>query len=225
MAMDIQVLDELKTLGTEQNRKIYRRHGVRDELYGVSYADLKKLVKKVKVDHTLARKLWASGVHDARLLATMVADPKQADDALLEAWAHDLSDYTTADALSGYAGRTPFVRAKAEQWTRADGEWIETVGWNLLAYLAMTDRTLPDRYFEDYLAAIERDIHAGKNRVRYAMNGALIAIGMRNPALEQKALAAAARIGKVEVDHGETSCKTPDAAAYIRKAGERKKAS
>ena len=56
-----------------------------------------------------------------------------------------------------------------------------------------------------------------QNRVKDAMNMALISIGTRNPKLEKKALGAAKRIGKVEVDHGETSCKTPDAAAYIKK--------
>ena len=42
------------------------------------------------------------------------------------------------------------------------------------------------------------------------MNGALISIGIRNAKLEKLAIAAAKRIGKVEVDHLETSCKTPD---------------
>jgi hypothetical protein len=62
-----------------------------------------------------------------------------------------------------------------------------------------------------------------KNRVRDAMNSAVIAIGIRNPKLEKKALAAAKRIGQVEVDHGETSCKTPDATAYIHKTLERRR--
>jgi hypothetical protein len=52
----------------------------------------------------------------------------------------------------------------------------------------------------------------------------LIAIGIRNSALEKKALAAARQIGKVAVDHGETGCKTPDATAYIQKARARKRA-
>ena len=87
----------------------------------------------------------------------------------------------------------------------------------------MQDASLPDEYFEKFLGVIERAMHSRKNRVRHQMNGALIAIGIRNPALEKKAVAAAERIGKVEVDHGETGCKTPDAVPYIRRAVERKK--
>ncbi len=55
------------------------------------------------------------------------------------------------------------------------------------------------------------------------MNGALIAIAMRSPDLQKKAVAAAKRIGKVEVDHGDTACETPDAASYIKKMVERQK--
>ncbi|HEX7343423.1 MAG TPA: DNA alkylation repair protein, partial [bacterium] len=77
--------------------------------------------------------------------------------------------------------------------------------------------------FEKFLTIIEREIHRSKNRVREAMNGALIAIGMRNEKLQKQAIAAARRIGKVVVDHGETGCKTPDAEAYILKAAARSK--
>jgi hypothetical protein len=88
----------------------------------------------------------------------------------------------------------------------------------------MRDDTLPDEYFEKCLITIEKIIHQSKNFTKQAMNGAVIAIGLRNSKLEKLAIAAAKRIGKVEVDHGETSCKTPDAVAYIQKAKSRMKA-
>jgi 3-methyladenine DNA glycosylase AlkD len=213
-----EVLAALEEVGTEQNRKIYRRHGVQNPMYGVSVAELKKLHKQIKRDHELAQALWATGNHDARQLAAMVADPAQATDAEAEAWVRDLGNYVVTDSLSGYVAQTALARAKMEQWTRSDDEWIGTAGWNLLTHLAMYDRDLPDSFFEPYLQVIERDIHSRKNRVRYAMNNALIAIGIRGGTLTDKATAVAQRIGLVEVDHGETSCKTPDAASYIAKA-------
>jgi 3-methyladenine DNA glycosylase AlkD len=218
-----EVLNELQTMGTKQNRKVYQRHGVGENQYGVSYADLKRMVKQIKVDHALAQQLWTSGNHDARILATMIADPKQADAAMLDSWGRDVDCYPLGDALSGYVAKTPLARQKMELWTQSADEWIGQVGWNLLAYVAMTDKTLPDDYFERYLDRIERDLHSSKNRVRYSMNNALIGIADRNPAIAQKAIAAARRIGKVEVDHGETNCKTPDAEAYIEKMKARRK--
>jgi len=211
------ILEQLKTLGTEQARKTYRRHGVRGEQYGVSYADYKNLKKKIKVNHDLAQQLWASGIHDARILALMIADPQAADNLLLDAWVTDLDNYPLTDAFSQYVAQTAFAREKMEQWTQSEAEWVGATGWNILSHLALNDQNLPDAYFEPYLKIIEQNIHTRQNRVRHSMNNALIAIGGRNSQLEEKALAAAKIIGKVSVDHGETNCKTPDAAAYIAK--------
>jgi 3-methyladenine DNA glycosylase AlkD len=215
------LMARLESLGTDQNRKVYRRHGAGDNLFGVSYTGLKALKKEIKVNHPLALELWATGNHDARILAMMIADPRLADEALLGEWARDLGNYMVADALSAYASQTALARPLMERWTASSEEWIGTVGWNLLAHLALHDRSLPDAYFEPYLVTIERDIHSRKNRVRYAMNNALIAIGIRGDSLRGRALAAAGKIGEVIVDHGQTACQTPDAAAYIHKTYER----
>ncbi len=216
--MDIQeAMRQLQEMGTAQNRKIYARHGVGENMFGISYANLNKLAKAAKRDHSLALGLWATGNHDARVLATMVADPAQADESLLEAWLADLDSYVITDAFSGFVGKTGMAQAKGEAWISSDDEWPGRAGWHLVAHLAMKDQGLPDAYFAAHLAIIEGDIHSSKNRAKDAMNSALIAIGIRNDNLEEQALAAADRIGKVEVDHGETGCKTPDAADYIRR--------
>jgi len=218
-----EVLKELKALGTEQNRKVYKRHGIGGNLYGVSFANLEKLRKRIKVNHELAQKLWATGNHDAQVLATLIADPALMNARLLEAWAKDLTNYVLTDLFSRFVSQTSLARQKMEKWTKSKKEWIGQAGWNLLAHLTMREKELSDEYFERYLEVIERDIHSSKNRVRHAMNSALIAIGLRNGKLEKKALAAAQKIGKVEVDHGETNCKTPDAAQDIGKARQRKR--
>ena len=98
-----------------------------------------------------------------------------------------------------------------------------TAGWDLLCVLAATDTAHDDAYYRERLAEIERRIQGSPNRVRYEMNNAVIAIGGRNPALAAAATAAAGRIGRVEVDHGETGCKTPEAAAYIERIWARKR--
>lgn len=215
------VLHSLEAVGSAQTRKIYGRHGVEPPLFGVSYTFLRKLARSLGTDQGLARQLWETGNHDARILATMVADPRASDPGLLEAWAQDLSNYVLTDALAAFVARTPHARALMERWSQSESEWIGQAGWNLLAILAGKDRKLPDDFFEPYLDQIEREIHDRKNRVRYAMNNALIAIGIRNRQLEGRALEIAAAIGPVEVDHGETSCETPDAAAYIARVRER----
>ncbi len=214
---DTDVLAELEELGTDQNRKIYRRHRSGEKVYGVSFANLGHLEKKIKRDHKLAQKLWANGYFEARLLATLSADPNQADEGLIDRWLSDLQGPTLADYFAGFIGKTVFARQKMEQWIVWEDEWIGRVGWSLLGNFSRDDKVLPDSYFEKYLPQIEQHIHTSPNRLKETMNKVLIAIGVRNETLQEKAEAVARRIGKVEVDHGETDCKTPDAIVYIRK--------
>jgi 3-methyladenine DNA glycosylase AlkD len=222
--MNVQeTLDTLRSLGTEQFRKTYRRHGAGEDVYGVSYAHLKTLQKKIKTDQDLAAGLWNSGNHDARILASKIADPERLDLKTLDAWAAGLRNYVEVDALAEVAATAPQAREVMVRWMASGREWIAGAGWKVMAHLARMEDGLPDADLERYLATIERDLHGSPNRVRHEMNSALIAIGGYHPALTRKALAAAARIGKVEVDHGNTDCKTPDAAGYIKKVLERKK--
>lgn len=218
------VLQELQSLGSEQNRKVYPRHGVSGPLYGVSYADLYKLQKKIGADQPLAVELWQSGVHDARVLATMVADPVQCKARLLDAWLRNVDNYILAGALAAVAAASPLARRCAQRWGARKNEWAAATGWNIIAELCVQGGVFTDGELEAYLQEIEDRIHAVPNRARHSMNNALIAIGLCNDRVEKKALAAAKRIGKVAVDHGQTSCKTPDATAYIKKATARKKA-
>jgi 3-methyladenine DNA glycosylase AlkD len=220
------VLKELESLGTAQTRKIYARHGVTGPMFGVSYKHQGLLAKKLKTNHALALQLWNSGNHDARVLATMVADAARLDGATAERWVNDLSNYVLSDGVAKLVGRSRVARAKAEKWIESKKEWIGTAGWIVVSHLAMSAPPADDAFFAELVPRIQRDIHAAANRTRYSMNNALIAIGVRGAKLQKAALAAAKKIGKVEVDHGETGCKTPDAAAYIAKTVEyrRKKA-
>lgn len=218
-----EVKTELEAMGTAQNRKVYARHGVRDEMFGVSYANLGKLCKKIRVDHELAQALWATGNHDAQVLATMIADPERTSNAELELWLADLDSYVLTDAFAKLAAKTAMAPQLMKRWIESPEEWVGRAGWTLVAVLAAgKNPSVEEGLYSDLLATVEARIHGSANRVKDAMNNALISMGLRGPELEKKALAAAKRIGKVEVDHGETGCKTSDAVAYIARAKARK---
>lgn len=210
-----EVLEELKSYGTLQNLKLYQKHGVKSTLIGVSFFNLKIIAKKFKDDSSLAKDLWASNNHDARMLAIRIIKLDDVNISLLNEWAADLDNYILTDALSALAAKSTYAKEILEQWTASKSEWICSAGWNILASLAMKVKELPESFFEKQLSIIEANIHQSPNRVRHCMNMALIAMGVRTAALTQKALKAAKAIGKVEVDHGSTDCKTPDAAEYI----------
>ena len=210
------ILAELKKLGTAQNRKIYARHGAQDPMFGVSYANLGKLAKRLRPDHSLAVALWESGNHDAQILAMKIADSCEAKASEIDRWHRSLKSGLVANELGNFVAETKFARTRAAKWTVAKGEQQGVAGWCIVTKLAK-EGDLADEFFLPFLRDINENIHERKNEVRDAMNWALIAMGCRNAKLEKRALSVAKSIGKVEVDHGETSCTTKDATAYILK--------
>lgn len=209
-------MEALKAKGKPSAAQTYRRHGVSEETFGVSYADLAAMVKRLGTDHELALALWATGIHDAQVLATKIADPEQMTRKEIEEWLKSASHYVITGALADLAARMPAAEEHACAWIDKPGEWISTAGWGVLARLA-TEHRLEASLAPMLIERIRKDIHRAPNRTRYAMNDALIAIGGAIQAVRDAALEAARAIGKVEVDHGETGCKTPDAASYIQK--------
>ena len=216
------IMAGLKTMGTEQNRKVYARHGIGKKMYGVSYANLNKLKKQVGTDQGLAEQLWASANHDARVLATMVADPAGTKSGTLDSWIKDVDSSVLADALRDLVAQTSFAFKKFEKWSPSKSEFVGQVGWGLLSYLATHADDLDDAFFIEQLRTIEAEGHVRPNRVRHSMNGAIISIGARNATLRKRATATAKRIGRIDVDHGETNCTTPAAILYIDKMWARK---
>lgn len=222
-----EVMQALKAAGTEQARKTYARHGIKGPMFGASWAEYGKLAKKIKRDHGLALALWQTGNFDARVVATMVADPRQLDAKTLDAWAAAVDSYPLADAVAKLVAQSSAAQETARRWMACDQEFIAQTGWSVLGQRILQAPTADGPSADgpsadessalELLDEIERTIHAAPNRVRYAMNGVLISIGARGGRLAEAALAAAGRIGKVEVDHGDTDCKTPDARQYIQK--------
>jgi 3-methyladenine DNA glycosylase AlkD len=218
-----QAMKELKKYGTAQNIKIYKRHGAGDNLFGVSFANLRKLQKQIKSNNQLAKKLWKTGNADARSLALLIASPEEMTFRQAEDWVNDINYYLLADLLAALIARTAIAEELMINWMKSKKEYIRQCGYAILAIISNSNEKLSDDDYRRFIKTIEREIHASPNRARHAMNMGLIAIGIYRESLRAEAIAAAGRIGKVDVDHGETSCKTPDAIAYIEKAAKRKK--
>lgn len=222
-----EVLAELEAKGTEQNRKIYRRHGVEDEnLFGVSYANLDRLAKQIrKLKATdIAIPLWQnSNNHDAKILASKILEAKTITPKIADDLAKEVTHSLQSTGLASVLAQTDFAPAKAEKWTAMSASrshWKVHLGWAIIASIAIAKKThkeLQDSWFHNFLSTIEKAIHDSPNEIRAQMNQTLIAIGSRNESLRDRALSSAKKIGKVDVDQGETSCKTPDAASYIDK--------
>jgi 3-methyladenine DNA glycosylase AlkD len=212
-----QAMSALEKAGSEQTRKTYTRHGATGPMFGVSFATLKELLKRIGVDHELALALWDTGNFDARNLAVKIADPATMSPADLDHWAKTATLRMCGAYVAHLAVEGSHAKKKVDAWRASKDPATRVTGWSLVGALAMRDEEIPDAWFVKRLEEIEESIHASPNSERGAKLNALIAIGCRSAALRKAVTAAAKRIGKVEIDHGDTACKTPELAPTLEK--------
>lgn len=215
-----EVLTELEALGNDNTKRILTKHGAREPFFGVKVGDLKKVLKKIKGDQQLALDLYDTGNSDAMYLAGLAADGSLMSREELQKWVENaywymISEYTVPWAASEHEDGWKI----ALEWTESDEESVAAAGWaTLSSILSVTpDEELDRVELERLLKRVEKEIGLAKNRVRYTMNGFVIAAGGFVSGMTSAALAAAEKIGKVSVDVGGTACKVPFAPDYIRK--------
>ena len=172
------------------------RYGInRKGTLGVPMPVLRKLAKEAGRSHELAAELWASGIHEARILATLIDDPAQVTGRQMDRWVGDLDSWDVCDqACQNLFRYTPSAFAKAAQWARARREFVRRAGFSLMAGLAVKARTASDAQFEVFFPLIAEAAVDDRNMVKKAVNWALRQIGKRNPALCAKAIALAEQI-------------------------------
>ncbi|GAA4469463.1 DNA alkylation repair protein [Novipirellula rosea] len=214
-----EVMAELESLGSAQTRKTYLRHGASEPLYGVKFGDLRPLQKRHRGDQELAELLMDTGNSDAMTLALLIADPTQVSSRQIDDWLKRMTYSLLVGMVADLASRTYYAAAKWKKWSKSRQERSLSAAYTLLAsWLVHDTANVPDEIAEAALDRIESTIHDAPNQARHAMNQALISIGIYLPSYRDRAFGVAKAIGKVSVDHGDTSCKTPDAAAYIERA-------
>ncbi|MBB3697787.1 DNA alkylation repair protein [Flammeovirga yaeyamensis] len=219
--MDLnEVMDALYQFGNEGTKRIYMNHGAQEPFFGVKVGDLKKLQKKIKTNHQLALELYDTGNSDAQYLAGMIADPKLATKEELNDWAKGATWYMVSDyAVAGVAASSNDAWSLGLEWIQSDQEFICSAGWCTLAgYISIrNDDEIDLLKIEELLTFAENHIHEQQNRVRYSLNGFVIAVGVYIESLSEKAMEVGKNIGKVSVNMGKTSCKVPMAEDYIFK--------
>lgn len=221
-----EIMKQLEELGSEQTKKIYANHGVKDSFFGVKIGDLKKLVKYVKQDHQLALALYNSGNHDAMYLAGLSVNPKLMSKETLQEWVKKAYWYMLAEyTVAGVAAESNYALDLAREWMNAEEEMVAVCGWNTYAnFLSITpDDKLDIEEIRVLLHRIEATIHEERNRVRYVMNQFVICVGAYVLDLHDEALKVAEKIGKVHVNVGNTACKVPLATEYIHKIAQKDK--
>jgi 3-methyladenine DNA glycosylase AlkD len=228
-----EIMAELAQMGNPATKKVLMKHGAREPFFGVKVEDMKRIQKVVKKNHALALELYATGNSDAMYLAGLIADEGQMTPAQLQTWVEQAYWPMLSEAMVAWvAAESPHGYALARQWIEAPEEHVAAAGWATLAsWVSLRpDASLDLPALEQLLGRMAAQIHQAPNRVRYTMNGFVIAVGSYVPALHAQALATARQVGPVTVDSHGTACQVPAAADYIAKVvakgslGKKKKA-
>jgi 3-methyladenine DNA glycosylase AlkD len=171
--------------------------------YGISTAGtlglpvyvIRRMAKEAGRDHALAEELWSSGIHEARILATLVDDPALVTARQMDRWARDFDSWDVCDhACHNLFRYSPLAFAKAAQWAGAKREFVRRAGFSIMAGLAVKARDASDEQFAAFLPLIVEAAGDDRNMVKKAVNWALRQIGKRNRRLHKMAIAAAEEI-------------------------------
>jgi 3-methyladenine DNA glycosylase AlkD len=216
-----ETMKELASKASESTKKTWLRHGANEPIFGVKIGDMKPIHKKIKGDQELALKLYATGNGDAMYLAGMVADGRKMTRAQLDRWVEDATwGMISGTTVPWVASEHPDGMEIAMKWIDSPKEHVAEAGWSTLAAIVTTtpDDKLPIKQISSLLDRVVKTIKSAPNRVRYVMNSFVISCGTYVAPLAEKAIEAARKIGKVEVDMGDTACEVPDAESYIIKS-------
>ena len=195
-----QIIANLKQYANAQAVEGMARFGIRPtQALGISIPTLRKMAKEIGRNQVLALELWDSGIHEARLLASMIAEPRLVSAGQMEEWVNDFDSWDLCDQVCGNLfDKTPYAYQKAVQWSQQEQEFVRRAGFVMMAELAVHDKQAPDEAFLPFFPLIKQYADDERNFVKKAVNWALRQIGKRNDHLRGLALACAYDIQRMD---------------------------
>ncbi len=195
-----ETMDLLQRLGDEASASGMARFGITgNEVLGIRMPVLRGLAREIGRNHTLAQQLWDTGVHEARLLAVLIGDPRELTESLMDLWVGDFDSWDICDqACINLFIKSSQAYEKAAEWTARAGEFEKRAGFAMMAALAVHDKRALDARFIGFLPLICEHAVDGRNFVKKAVSWALRQIGKRNGLLRELAIQSALRIRTLE---------------------------
>ena len=200
MTSSTDILKRLGTLANPEAVKGMARYGISSKnTYGVSIPNLRNMAKEVGVNHDIAHQLWVSGIHEARILASMIDDPKRVTEGQLEKWVSDFDSWDVCDQVCmNLFEKSPLACRKIVEWSRREEEFVKRAAFGLIACLAWHDKEAGDEKFIRLFPLIIQGATDERNFVKKAVNWALRNIGKRNLNLNKAAVNTAKEIQRLD---------------------------
>lgn len=200
MAQPDAILVQLRRLARPSRLPNMARFGIdTSTALGVSIPDVRRVARTHRGEHALALALWKTRIHEARILASLVDDPRQVTTSQMNAWALDFRSWDLCDQVcNNLFNRTPHAWHTARTWSMRQEEFVRRAGFVLIATLAVHDKAATDDHFTPYFELIRRGAVDERHLVKKAVSWALRQIGKRNAALHTRALATARDLNALE---------------------------
>jgi len=194
------VIERLRSLKNPKNIEGMARFGISAKnTLGISIPILRSMAKEIGKDHALALSLWRSGIHEARILSSLMDDPRLVTERQMDDWAGDFDSWDVCDQVCmNLFSKTPYAIKKAKEWSVREEEFVKRASFALIAGLSLGGSKTTDAELVSFLQIIESASADERNFVKKAVNWALRQIGKRNKALNRKALASARRIQRLD---------------------------
>jgi 3-methyladenine DNA glycosylase AlkD len=195
------VLRVMRSRSTRANIQGMERFGITPrKALGVSAPVLHRLAKNYRGDHELALKLWKTGIHDARILAALIDEPKKVTKQQMERWVRQFDTWAVCDTTVGrLLSKTPGAFETAVRWSRSKREFIKRAGYAMMAYLTLRQKEADDAKFLRLFPHLIRGAVDGRNYVKKAVNWAIRQIGKKNARLNQAAIRLSKKLHALDV--------------------------
>jgi 3-methyladenine DNA glycosylase AlkD len=194
-----ELIARLKAMENRTNVAGMARFGINPKnTLGISVVTLRKIAREVGKDHSFALKLWSSGIHEARILAPMIAEHKKLTPTLMNRWVKDFDSWDICDqCCMNLFDKSPFAYEKVKEWSQRKEEFVRRAAFALMACLAVHDKKASNESFKPFFATIQTAATDSRNYVKKAVNWALRQIGKRNAFLHREAMRTANQIAKI----------------------------
>ncbi len=191
-----EILAKLKAKARPDQLAGMARYGIKTEnRLGIQMPELRKLAKEIGKDHVLSMQLWQTGVEDARILASMVAEPEKLTSQEMDRMVADVDSWDVGDQVSmNLFEKTSLAWQKIKKWSQQDEEFVKRTAYGLIACLAWHEKTASDQQFIDVFPVMAHGAQDSRKSIQKAVSWALRNIGKRNENLNQKAMALARQI-------------------------------
>ena len=184
------IIKRLKSLSNPEAVKGMAKYGINlEKNLGVSIPHLRQIAREIGRNHKLALNLWATGIHDARILAGMIGEPDKVSEKQIEQWICEFDSWDVCDEVCmNLFEKLPLAYKKAVEWSSRNEEFVKRAGFTLMARLAVSDKKAEDEKFIELFPCIKKESADSRNYVKKAVNWALRQIGKRNLNLNKMAV-------------------------------------